>query len=144
MTDQPTITDGKITITQEDLVPYIVKQGKDLYKRIEESRQKYGSRYNHKNKIQDMYDRFGNPMYVDYAQKFAKEYMLILQKKSTLPAAIRYLVRDICNIALKSCCQKKMEVEWRKAKMQGHLGTELGNKVNDVLVDAKNKEKNDQ
>ena len=142
--EDPTITDGKITITEKDLVPYIVKQGEDLYKRIKDAKQKYGSRYNRKNKIEEMYYHFGNPMYIAHAQKFAKEYMLILQKKSTLPAAIRYPVREICDSAMKSCYMKKMEVELRKPKMRGHLGTEQGNKVTDVLVDIKNKEKNDQ
>lgn len=143
MEDQPTITDGKITITKDDLVPYIQEQGKMLNKSLWKAIEKYGCRYNDKNKFEVMKHKMGDPENALDAKRYAEEFILILQKKSTLPAAIRYPVRDICNSALKSCYQKKIEVELRKAKMQGHLGTELGNKVNDVLVDAKNKEKND-
>lgn len=110
MEDQPTITDGKITITENDLVPYIVKQGKDLYKRIEEARKKYGSRYNYKKKIEVMYEHFGNPKHSLDSEKFAKEFMLILQKKSSLPAAIRYPVRDICEAALRDCYYDKLRM----------------------------------
>lgn len=110
MEDEPIITDDKITITEKDLAPYIRKHGKELYEKVKAAREKYGDRYNYKNKIEVMYGHFGNPKHSLDSEKFAKEFMLILQKKSSLPAAIRYPVRDICEAALRDCYYDKLRM----------------------------------
>ena len=95
-----------LSVSVEDLIPYIKKQGEALAKQVREARDKYGSRYNEKNKVEDMYHRFGRPQWEP--EKFAKEYFLILQKKSDLPATVRYPVRDICAAAMNECYYDKM------------------------------------
>lgn len=89
------------SITVEELVPYIEKQGRKLIQYCNDQRKKYGDRYNRKNKIEDMYNRFGNPAYKP--QIFADEYFLILQKKSNLPAAFRDVIKSIGDAAFMDC-----------------------------------------
>ena len=82
--------------------------------RAEEARKKYGDRYNRKNHFEVMYERFGNPRYRPDAEKFAKEYLLILQKKSSLSASVRYPVRDICQAAMNQCYHDKLVALYKK------------------------------
>ena len=91
-----------------------MKQGEAVAKQVREARAKYGDRYNNKNKVEEMYSRFGNPKYRPDAEKFAKEYMLILQKKSSLPATVRYPVRDICAAAMNECYHDKVVALYKK------------------------------
>ena len=92
----------------EDLKPYIQKQGKRLDDEIAKAKNKYGPRYNEKNKFEEMFRRFGDPSTPWGAEQFSKEYILILQKKSALPASVRYPVRDICSAAMNECYYDKM------------------------------------
>ena len=108
----------QLSVTTDELVPYIIKQGKALSRDVQEARKKYGSRYNERNKVEEMYSRFGNPKFTTDAEKFAKEFLLILQKKSTLPAAVRYPVRDICQQAMNACYQDKLVRYWKQQEEQ--------------------------
>jgi hypothetical protein len=99
----------QITITKEEVIPYIIKQGEGLSKQVREAKEKYGPRYNHRNNIEMMYEKFGNPNTRFVAEKFADEFLLIQQKKSSLPASVRYVVRDICSAAVNQCFYDKMK-----------------------------------
>ena len=107
--EQPTLN-----ISKDDLIPYIKKQGEELVKEIRKDKEKYGSRYNTKNKFEIMYDKFGDPRWQPDAEKFATEYFLILQKKSSLPASVRYPVRDICEAAMNQCYHDKLVALYKK------------------------------
>ena len=96
----------QVTVTDRDLIPYIKKQGELLSEQVSKAKEKYGSRYNTKNKVEEMYHRFGNPKWEP--ERFAKEYFLIMQKKSNLPATVRYPVQDICAAAMNECYHDKM------------------------------------
>ena len=104
----------QVSVSTEELIPYIMKQGEAVAKQVREARAQYGDRYNNKNKVEEMYSRFGNPKYRPDAEKFAKEYMLILQKKSSLPATVRYPVRDICAAAMNECYHDKVVALYKK------------------------------
>ena len=90
--------ENKVKVSTEDLIPYIKMYGADLKKQMAKAKEKYGVRYNEKNKAAELIRRFGDPEQVP--EEYAKEYLLILQKKSTLPASVRYCVRDVCAIAM--------------------------------------------
>ena len=49
-----------------------------------------------------------------FAEKFADEWFLILQKKSSLPASVRYPVRDICQAAMNQCYHDKLVALYKK------------------------------
>ena len=104
----------QVSVSTEELIPYIMKQGEEVAKQVRAARNKYGDRYNRKNKVEEMYSRFGNPKYRPDAEKFAKEYMLILQKKSLLPATVRYPVRDICAAAMNEWYHDKVVALYKK------------------------------
>ena len=103
-----------LSVSVEDLKPYIQRQGKRLDDEIAKAKNKYGHRYNEKNKFEEMYRRFGDPSSPWGAEQFAKEYMLILQKKSSLPASVRYPVRDICAAAMNECYHDKVVALYKK------------------------------
>ena len=83
--------------TKENLRPYIRQVGKEIDKMIADAREQYGARYNQKNKYEELYRRFGDPQ--KDPDKFFDEYTLILNKQSTLPAAVRNVVDTIGNRA---------------------------------------------
>lgn len=90
----------EISIGIADLVPYIMRVGEKIDKMRRLSRVKYGARYNEKNAVEEMYRRFGKPTDVCSAEMFAKEYLLIMNKLSSLPSSVRGLVRDIGQVAV--------------------------------------------
>ena len=92
------LTGADIKFTLEELIPYIKRVGKDLADKVRTAKNELGDRYNYKNHIEEMYRKFGDPARVP--AKFAEECMLIVKKKSTLPAAVRNPVTDVCNAAL--------------------------------------------
>jgi hypothetical protein len=104
----------QVSVSTEELIPYIMKQGEAVAKQVRAARNKYGNRYNKKNRVEEMYSRFGDPESRPGAEKFAKEYMLILQKKSSLPATVRYPVRDICTAAMNECYHDKVMALYKK------------------------------
>ncbi|MBR6606943.1 MAG: hypothetical protein IKK92_13950 [Prevotella sp.] len=107
MAEQP-----ELNITKDELIPYIKTQGELLAKEINKAKEKYGSRYNTKNKFEIMRDKFGDPRWC--AEQFANEWFLILQKSSKLPASVRYPVRDICQAAMNQCYHDKLVALYKK------------------------------
>lgn len=87
----------KVKVTYDDLKPFIVEVGKEINKMLVEAQIKYGNRYNNKNRYEVMYKRFGDPR--KDPERFYDEYGLILQKKSELPAIVRYTVESIMQTA---------------------------------------------
>ena len=87
----------KVKVTYDDLKPFIVEVGKKIYNMLVEARRNYGGRYNNKNRYEEMYKRFGDPR-ID-PERFYGEYGRILQKKSELPASVRYTVESIMQTA---------------------------------------------
>ena len=100
-------------ITKEDLVPYVIQQGENLKKKVQEYRLKYGARYNMKNAIEELFRRFGRPE--EKPMEFIEEYTLILLKKSKQPAVIRPVIADIGNAAYTNCYLDRMNAikEWK-------------------------------
>ena len=115
------LTGADIKFTAGELVPYIERVGEDLNKKVSAAKYELGDRYNYKNHIEEMYRRFGDPARVP--EKFAEECMLIVKKKSTLPAAVRYPVTDVCNAALNQLffdkLKKKAEEKKKEEKSEG-------------------------
>lgn len=87
----------KVKVTYDDLRPFIVEVGKQIHNMLVEAQKKYGNRYNNKNRYEVMYKRFGDP--IQDPERFYDEYGLILQKKSELPAIVRYTVESIMQTA---------------------------------------------
>lgn len=102
-----------LTISAADIVPYVKKIGEDIIKKTKEMHCKLGDRYNRKNVFEEMYRRFKDP--AEEPEAFAAEYFKIIEKKSTLPAAVRYTVSHICTIALNQCYADKL-MEQRKSQ----------------------------
>lgn len=108
--------ENELTIKKEDLVPYIQKQGEEINKMLQKARDEYGHRYNTKNRFEELYRRFQDPRW--NPEPFADEFLLIIQKKSQLPAAVRYVVRDICEAAYRQCLSDKLEEYNRRKKRE--------------------------
>ena len=129
--EQPTLS-----VTTDEMVPYIMKQGEALSKQVQEARNKYGSRYNEKNNVERMYHSIGNPKYQYIAEQFAKEYLLILQKKSSLSASVRYPVRDICEAAMNQCYHDKLVALYKKQQEEKGKGNEVRREETHIEGDA--------
>ena len=106
----------QITITIDELVPFIKKEGEALAEQIEEARVKYAGRYNSKNNIELMYRDMGHPEW--FPERFAKEFYLIQNRKSNLRASVRYVVRDLCSVALEKAIQAKIEKLEKESKQK--------------------------
>ena len=113
----------ELKITRDELIPYIKWQGIELAEEINNAQKKYGSRYNTKNKFEIMRYKFGDPR--RSAEKFADEWFLILQKKSSLPASVRYPVRDICQAAMNQCYHDKLVAIYKKQQEEKEKEGEL-------------------
>lgn len=96
----------QLTVSKEELVPYIKTQGVQLAEKLMDARKKYGDRYNKKNKAEEMIRRFGNPR--TCPERFADEYFLLRAKRSQLPASIRAIVLDLCAAAYIDCFYDKL------------------------------------
>ena len=83
--------------TKEDLRPFIRNVGNEIDKMLKEAREEYGARYNKKNQYEELYRRFGDPK--KDPDKFYDEYLLIMAKKSQLPASVRTVVDSILSRA---------------------------------------------
>lgn len=106
----------QITITIDELVPFIKKEGEALAKQIVEAKDKYGERYNSKNNIELMYRDMGRPEW--FPEWYAKEFYLIQNRKSNLRASVRYVVRDLCSVALEKAFQAKIEKLEKESKQK--------------------------
>ena len=116
------MTENQITITKEEIIPFIIEQGNALADQVKEAKKKYGPRYNHRNNVEMMYDKFGHPE--TNPQKFADEFLLIQQKKSNLPASVRYIVRDICTAALNRAFAAKIQKLQEESKQEQMVSEE--------------------
>ena len=116
--------ENQITITKEEIIPFIIEQGNALADQVKEAKKKYGPRYNHRNNVEMMYDKFGHPERKFEAEKFADEFLLIQQKKSNLPASVRYIVRDICTAALNRAFAAKIQKLQEESKQEQMVSEE--------------------
>jgi hypothetical protein len=103
-----------VSISREELIPYIKEQGKFLDKTLTDAQVKYGSRYNDRNHYEIMYQKFGRPTWKP--EKFIDEYIKITNRESLLPAAIRYPVRDIVQAAINHCMFDKQVKAYKEAQ----------------------------
>lgn len=87
----------KVKVTYDDLKPFIVEVGKKIHDMLFKARIEHGDRYNNKNRYEEMYKRFGDPR--KDPKRFYDEYVLILRKKSDLPASVRYTIESIMQTA---------------------------------------------
>lgn len=110
------MNEKQITITIDEFVPFIRKEGEALAERIKEARVKYGERYNSKNNIELMYRDMGYPEW--FPERFAEEFYLIQNRKSNLRASVRYVVRDLCSVALEKAFQAKIEKLEKESKQK--------------------------
>ena len=96
----------QLTVSREELVPYIKTQGIKLSEKMADARKKFGDRYDYKNKAEEMIRRFGDPK--TCPERFADEYFLLIAKTSQLPASIRDIVREVCEAAYIDCFYDKL------------------------------------
>ena len=96
----------QLTVSKEELVPYIKKQGIKLHEHLVDAMKKYGARYNRKNRAEEMIRRFCDPR--TRPERFADEYFLLRAKRSQLPASIRPIVLDLCAAAYIDCFYDKL------------------------------------
>lgn len=91
-------------VTFDELVVEVEKSLKDMHNELRRQRNKYGTRYNHKNKYEQLNRRFGeDPL------KLIDEYNLILDKKSNQPAAVREPIEAIVATAINRLIAAKMQ-----------------------------------
>ncbi|MBR2016456.1 MAG: hypothetical protein IKA00_04035 [Prevotella sp.] len=96
----------QLTVSKDELIPYIKDQGIKLAEKLVDARKKFGHRYNEKNKAEEMIRRFGDPR--SCPERFADEYFLLRAKTSQLPASIRDIVREVCDAAYVNCFYDKL------------------------------------
>lgn len=117
--------EGKeINITKEMIAPYIGNVWQDLQTRLMAYRNKLGDRY----KVRNIYERVGK----DFAKadstegcmRYANEYQLIQQKKSTLPAELRKVVCEIVNNAIAQLLADERAKQQRKTRKRVKKGEE--------------------
>lgn len=91
-------------VTFNELVVEVKKSLEDMHNELRRQRNKYGARYNHKNKYEQLNRRFGeDPL------KLIDEYNLILDKKSNQPAAVREPIEAIVATAINRLIAAKMK-----------------------------------
>ena len=91
-------------VTFDELVVEVKNSLEDMHNELRRQRNKYGVRYNHKNKYEQLNRRFGeDPL------KLIDEYNLILDKKSNQPAAVREPIEAIVATAINRLIAAKMQ-----------------------------------
>lgn len=96
-------------VTFDELVVEVVKSLEDMHNELRRQRNKYGARYNHKNKYEQLNRRFGeDPL------KLIDEYNLILDKKSNQPAAVREPIEAIVATAINRLIAAKMKAATKR------------------------------
>lgn len=88
----------KVQLSKETFVPFIKRAGVILVNMLTEAKKKHKDTYRWHNVYERTITELGSPDKVP--DKYFDEYMLINEKKSELPAAIRNAVKDICGNAL--------------------------------------------
>ena len=91
-------------VTFDELVVEVKKSLEDMHNELRRQRNKYGARYNHKNKYEQLNRRFGED-----SLKLIDEYNLILDKKSKQPAAVREPIEAIDATAINRLIAAKMQ-----------------------------------
>ena len=96
-------------VTFNELVVEVKKSLEDMHNELRRQRNKYGARYNHKNKYEQLNRRFGeDPL------KLIDEYNLILDKKSNQPAAVREPIEAIVATAINRLIAAKMKAATKR------------------------------
>lgn len=91
-------------VTFLELVVEVKNSLEDMHNELRRQRNKYGARYNLKNKYEQLNRRFGeDPL------KLIDEYNLILDKKSNQPAAVREPIEAIVATAINRLIAAKMQ-----------------------------------
>ena len=91
-------------VTFLELVVEVKNSLEDMHNELCRQRNKYGARYNHKNKYEQLNRRFG-----EEPLKLIDEYNLILDKKSKQPAAVREPIEAIVATAINRLIAAKMQ-----------------------------------
>ena len=91
-------------VTFLELVVEVKNSLEDMHNELRRQRNKYGARYNHKNKYEQLNRRFG-----EEPLKLIDEYNLILDKKSKQPAAVREPIEAIVATAINRLIAAKMQ-----------------------------------
>ena len=98
-------------ISADQLRLLIVEEGKKLHEMLTRKRKELCGRYNEKNEFELMYQKFVDPRV--NPDIFYIEYCMILQKKSKLPASIRYTIQKIMDAVIFNfvLSQQKRKIE---------------------------------
>ena len=95
-----------ITITRDDVLPYIRTAWNEMCSWRRQMRKTYGARYDFKNPYETIGKRFGNAG--NDPGKFADEYILIQQKASRQPSCVRDVIAHIGSRAFWLCYNAKL------------------------------------
>ena len=91
------------TLKQEEIVPYIRETWDEAEKQLVKIRAILGAKYNTKNAYDER--RFCSAR--EEPEKWLAEYMLIEEKRSDLPSAVRRVVRDVVGFAIMKLLEAK-------------------------------------
>lgn len=95
----------EISVTGDDVRRFIPKALFELKMLLNKQRNKYGARYNRNNKYESALRNFD----FDNSEKVALEWIKIREKRSTLPATVRDVIKDVGNAAMALAVQKKLK-----------------------------------
>lgn len=87
------------SFAKEEMLPFFVEAGKEIHRVLGAARRKYKERYNRRNEYELMLQKFGDPE--KNPEKYYDEYLLIMAKKSQLPASVRKTVDEVGKTATK-------------------------------------------
>lgn len=92
-----------IQVNMQELEACVGKSLADMYRELDRQRKKWGPRYMANNPYERLHDRFGTE-----PSALIREYGLILDKKSKLPASVRTPVKFVVGRALDRMKADKM------------------------------------
>lgn len=87
------------SFAKDEMLPFFVEAGKEIKRVLNAARLKYKERYNRRNEYELMLQKFGDPE--KNPENYYDEYLLIMAKKSQLPASVRNTVDEVCKTATK-------------------------------------------
>ena len=93
------------TLKQEEIVPYIRETWDEAEKQLVKIRAILGAKYNTKNAYEQIERRFCSAR--EEPEKWLAEYMLIEEKRSDLPSAVRRVVHDVVSFAIMKLLEAK-------------------------------------
>lgn len=94
----------EISVTGDDVRRFIPEAVFRLRKLLSEKREEYGTRYNSKNKYEQALRRFK----FDDPENVALEWIKIREKRSTLPATVRDVIKEVGDAAMVLAVQEKL------------------------------------